>query len=60
MNDFGFNIYNNCLTNVSNSILNYYNVKKFHNSNKEVDNKLLKSNPDNVVLILLDGLPFTG
>lgn len=56
MSDFGFNIYNNCLTNVSNSILNYYDVKKFHNSNKEVDNELLKSNPDNVVLILLDGL----
>lgn len=56
MEDFEFNIYNNCLTNVSNSILNYYNIKKFHNSNKEIDNKLLESNPNNIVLILLDGL----
>ena len=56
MEEFNLDIYNNCLTNISNSILNYYNIKKFHNSNKQIDDKLLKDSPDNIILILLDGL----
>lgn len=56
MHNINFNIYNNCLSNVSNSILNYYKVSKLHNSIKEIDDKLSKDNPDHVILILLDGL----
>ena len=51
-----FDIYNNGLTNLSNSILKYYNVKPFHNSIELVDKILQDKKPDNVILILLDGL----
>ncbi len=47
--------YNNCITNLSNSILKYYNVETFHNSLEELDRELKNNNPDNIVLILLDG-----
>ena len=46
--------YNNCLVNVSNSILKHYGVKTFHNSLKELD-EYLEKDYKNVVLILYDG-----
>lgn len=48
--------YNNCITNLSNSILKYYNAKTFHNSLELVDKELSTNKPKNIVLILLDGL----
>lgn len=51
-----FDIYNNCLTNLSNSILKYFRVKPFHKSFKLVDEYLEEKRPRHVVLILLDGL----
>ncbi len=56
MNNIDFNIYNNCLSNVSNSILNYYKVNTIHNSIKEIDDKLSEDNINHIILILLDGL----
>lgn len=56
MSDIDFNIYNNCLTNVSNSMLNYYQIKKIHNSNKKIDDLLSIHKPNHIALILLDGL----
>lgn len=47
--------YNNCITNLSNSILKYYNVETFHNSLELVDRELEFNKPNNIVLILLDG-----
>lgn len=46
--------YNNCLVNVSNSILNHYGVKTCHNTLKELD-EYLDKDYKNVVLILYDG-----
>lgn len=48
--------YNNCITNLSNSILKYYNAETFHNSLELIDRELEFNKPKNVVLILLDGL----
>ena len=46
--------YDNCLVNVSNSILKYYGVKNTHNTLAELDNYLEKDYK-NVVILLYDG-----
>ena len=46
--------YNNCLVNVSSSLLKYYGIEPNHNSLKELD-KYLEKDYKNVVLILYDG-----
>lgn len=56
MNSVDLNVYDDCLTNVSNSILNYYNINQFHKSCVEIDKVLSKNKPNHIVLILLDGL----
>lgn len=56
MYDVDLNIYNNCLTNLSNSILKYYQVDTFHNSLQYLDKQLIEKNSNHVILILLDGL----
>lgn len=43
---------NNCIVNLSNSILKHYNVLPFHNSLSDIDNKLRKNK---ICLFLLDG-----
>ena len=48
--------YNNCLINVSNSILKYFDIEPYHNTLKELDEILEKGKYKNVVLILNDGL----
>lgn len=47
--------YNNCLTNLSNSILKHFGIKSYHESLKELD-KLLEEEYENVVLLIYDGL----
>jgi len=47
--------YDNCLINVSNSILHYYNLPTYHSTLPELD-KLLNKQYKNVVLLLYDGL----
>lgn len=47
--------YNNCITNLSCSILKYFGLEYKHNTIKEIDDAL-KSNPKNVVVILCDGM----
>ena len=46
--------YNNCLVNVSNSILKYYGVKNTHNTLAELD-KYLEKEYKNVIILLYDG-----
>ena len=46
--------YNNCLVNLSNSILKHYGVTTYHNTLTEID-KYLEHDYKNVVLILYDG-----
>ena len=48
--------YNNCLTNVTNSILKYFDIKPYHNTLSELDNVLKKKNYKNVLLLLYDGM----
>ena len=48
--------YNNCLTNVSNSILKYFNFNTYHETLKELDEILNKKEYKNIVLILYDGM----
>lgn len=48
--------FNNCLTNVSNSILKYFDVLPYHKTLPELDNILNERNYKNVVLILYDGM----
>lgn len=47
--------YEQCLTNLTNSILNYYGFETYHSTLKEVDEEL-KKDYKNVVLILYDGM----
>lgn len=46
----------NTLTNVSNSILGFFDVPKFHASFKPLDEVLSKTKKDKIALILLDGM----
>lgn len=48
--------YNNCLTNVTNSILKYYGIETYHESLKELDEILEKRNYKNIVYMLYDGM----
>ena len=48
--------YNNCLTNLSNSILNYYGIKTYNNTLKELDDVLKEKNYNNIILMLYDGM----
>lgn len=48
--------YNNCLTNVTNSILKYYELETYHSSLKELDGILNEKEYKNIVLILYDGM----
>lgn len=48
--------YNNCLTNISNSILKYFNFNTYHETLKELDDILNKKEYKNIVLILYDGM----
>lgn len=47
--------YNNCLVNLSNSILKHYKVHPYHNTLEKLD-KYLENNYKNIVIILYDGL----
>lgn len=48
--------YEKSLTNLSNSILKYFDVKTFHNTLPELDDILNEEDYKNVVLILYDGM----
>lgn len=48
--------YNNCLTNVACSIQKYFEIPQRHKGLPEVDKLLEEKKPDNVILILCDGL----
>jgi len=50
--------YDNCLTNLSCSILKYYGITPRHNSLSSVDEELNKKRYRNVVVILCDGLGY--
>ena len=47
--------YENCLTNLSNSILKHYNIPTYHKTLDYIDN-ILSKNYKNVILILCDGM----
>ncbi len=47
---------NNCLVNLSNSILKYYKLPCFHNSIKVIDEQLAKKKYKKIVVCLFDGL----
>lgn len=47
--------YNNCVTNLANSILKEFGLKTFHNSLSDVD-KLLEKDYENIIVLLLDGM----
>lgn len=48
--------YDNCLTNLTNSLLNYYGLETYHNTLKELDIALKEKDYKNVVVILYDGM----
>lgn len=48
--------YNNCLTNVTNSILKYFDVEPYHDTLSELDETLNNKNYKTVVLLLYDGM----
>lgn len=48
--------YDNCLTNVTNSILKYFDINPYHKTLKELDQKLNQKEYKNIVLILYDGM----
>ena len=49
--------YEECITNIACSVLNYFNAPIKHNTIKEIDG-LLKTNPKNVIVILYDGMGY--
>lgn len=51
-----FTNYNNCVTNVTNSILKYYDLETSHSTLKELDDILLEKEYKNIVYILFDGM----
>lgn len=51
-----FTDYNNCLTNVTNSILKYYGLETYHDTLPSLDEILDKKDYKNVVLLLHDGM----
>lgn len=48
--------YDNCLTNVTNSILKYFNIPTYHKTLEDLDKILEKKNYKNIVLLLYDGM----
>ena len=48
--------YNECLTNLSCSIRKYYGLDYKHNTLDYIDKLLEKKSPENIVLILFDGM----
>lgn len=50
------NNYNECITNLACSIQEYFGIENRHNTLSYVDDILREKNPDNVVLILFDGM----
>ena len=48
--------YEKCLTNLTNSILKYFDIKPYHKTLKELDKVLEENNYDNVVLLIYDGM----
>lgn len=50
------NNYNECITNLACSIEKYFGLIPKHNSLPDIDNLLKKQSPENVIVILLDGL----
>ena len=48
--------YNNCLTNLACSIEKYFDIKPKHKTISELDKLLEEKQPENVVLLLCDGL----
>ena len=57
MEKFNFKInYEECITNVACSILKYFNCNYYHNTLKTLDDILSQKNPENIILILFDGL----
>jgi hypothetical protein len=50
--------YNNCLTNITNSLLKYYNLNTYHETLKDLDNILKEKEYKNIVLMLYDGMGY--
>lgn len=48
--------YNECLTNLACSIRKYFGLEYRHNTLKYIDDILVEKNPENVILILFDGM----
>ena len=48
--------YENCLTNLTNSILKYFDITPYHTTLKKLDKILEEDNYDNVVLLIYDGM----
>lgn len=48
--------YDNCLTNLSNSILKHFGIEPFHTTLKVIDDILESKDYENIILILNDGL----
>jgi predicted AlkP superfamily pyrophosphatase or phosphodiesterase len=57
MDNFNFKIdYNNCLTNLSCSLRKYFNLLYNNKTLLKIDKILEEKNPENIILILFDGL----
>ena len=57
MENFNFKInYGECITNVACSILKYFKCNYYHKTIKILDEILSQKKPNNVILILFDGL----
>ena len=50
--------YEECITNLSNSILKHFNLKTYHNTLPFIDD-ILDKNYKNIIVILCDGLGIT-
>ena len=48
--------YDKCLTNLTNSILKYFDITPYHKTLKELDKVLEESNYDNIILLIYDGM----
>ena len=57
MDNFNIKVnYDDCITNVSCSILKYFNCHYYHKPNPILDEMLIKKKPKNVILMLFDGM----
>ena len=48
--------YEKCLTNLTNSILKFFDITPYHKTLKELDKVLEESNYDNIILLIYDGM----